>query len=76
MADIEQVANKVEEAAEIADAALKGAAGGIRDHNQFRSSGVVNGVVNSVVNGVVLGRSEDTHAQGVVLEHSDQRENR
>jgi hypothetical protein len=72
MADIEKVANKVEEAAEIADAALKGAAGGIRDHNQFRSSGVVNGVVN----GVVLGRSEDAHAQGVVLEHSDQRENR
>jgi hypothetical protein len=45
MTDIEKVANQVEEAAEIADAALNSAAGGIRDHNQFRSNGVVNGVV-------------------------------
>jgi hypothetical protein len=67
MADIEKVAGKVEEAVELADKALEDAAGGIRDHNQFRPSGVVPGVVP--------GHSEDTHTQGVVLDHSDKREN-
>jgi hypothetical protein len=68
MTDIEKVVSKVEEAAAIADAALKDAVGGIRDHNQYRPTGVVNGVVP--------GHSEDAHTQGVVPNHPDQQDNR
>jgi hypothetical protein len=56
MTDIEQVVSKVEEAAEIADAALKGAAGGIRDHNQFRPHKAEEGeLVDEALNGAAGG---------------------